>query len=416
MTRVCFFLVALLLFGMARAEDEGRVQIPGAFAELGWQGQFSSQSWVEFRLVATNSGAFTAKLETSEGRVLEGLTPITAFLELPDETGIRETRLILPITTTRMVKITLSGATGTITKRFEPSAVPLELNETRLPLEPSLYLAGHTIFGRLEPQTALSVLAGGANLKEISAGIPVGNTGLGAIKTSAPQIKLLKILEQHAPTAKAPERRHFALGLWSVVTFVVLLFLYSLKRSEIRYTIGLAAGSTVLAVLGWWASQPVAPFHETKRTVLIGARGWGLKWTIHARFSLRPDWNLPAGVLPLEGTNHIQRDYKIGSTTLQHAGWQQIRYLTPPSATRIPMRLENGKLINESSAKLDKIFIRGFGRQEPLAVGASRQIQSQIYETLPWDEYVDLMQVLPEGSVMAQQEGGTLLIALAEQP
>ncbi|MEY4530902.1 MAG: hypothetical protein RLZZ156_1623 [Deinococcota bacterium] len=416
MFRLGFVIAVLLLFGMARAEEEGTVQVPGAFAEVGWNGRFSSQSWVEFRLVATNSGAFKAKLETSEGRVLEGLTPITASLELPDEAGVRETRLILPITTTRMVKITLSGATGTVTKRFEPSATPIELDETRLPLEPSLYLAGQTILAQLEPKTALSALAGGANLIEIPTSLPVGNTGLGGVKNHAPQVKLLNILEKYAPTAKAPERRHFALGLWSVVTFVVLLGLYSLKRSDLRYTIGLAVCSSILAVVGWWASQPIAPFHETKRTVLIGARGWGLKWTIHARFSLRPDWVLPAGVLPLEGTNHIQRDYQIGSTKLQHAGWQQIRYLTPPTATRIPMRLENGKLINESSAKLDKIFIRGLGRQEPLAVGASRQIQSQIYETLPWDEYVDLMQVLPEGTVMAQQEGGTLLIALAEQP
>ena len=244
MTRVQIYLVALLLlFGVARAEDEGVVQIPGAFAELGWQGQFSSQGWVEFRLVATSSGAFTAKLETSEGRVLEGLTPITANLELPDETGIRETRLILPIMTTRIVKITLSGATGTVTKRFEASAAPLELDGTRLPIEPSLYLSGHTIFGRLEPQTALSALAGGANLPEIPTGLPMGSTGLGAIKIPATQVKLLKVLEKYAPSAKAPERRHFALGLWSVGAFIVLLFLYSLKRSELRYAVGLAAGS-----------------------------------------------------------------------------------------------------------------------------------------------------------------------------
>jgi hypothetical protein len=415
MTRVGIFLVAwLLLFSMAQAEEDGLVRIPGAFAEIGWAGQFSSESWAEFRLVATNSGAFTAKLETSEGRVLEGLTPITASLELPDEAGIRETRLILPITTTRMVKITLSGATGTVTKRFEPSAKPLELDGIRLPSEPSLYLTGHTIFGRLEPRTALSALAGGANLKEIPSGIPIGNTGLGAVQSKTDQIKFLKILEKYAPTAKAPERRHTALSFWSVGVFIVLLGLYSLKRSDLRYTIGLAVCSCILGGLGWWASQPKAPFHENKRIVLIGARGWGLKWTIHARFSLRADWTLPAGALPLEGENHIQRDYKINSTTLRHAGWQQIRYVTPPMATRVPMRLENNKLINESTQPLEKIFIRGSGRQEPLAVGAGREIQSQIYETLPWDEYVDLMQVVPEGSVLAQQTDGTLLIALAE--
>jgi hypothetical protein len=415
MSRVGFLLAALLLFvGVARAEDEGIVQVAGAYAELGWHGRFSSESWVEFRLVATSGGAFTAKLETSEGRVLEGLTPITASLELPDQAGVRETRLILPIASTRIVKITLSGETGSVTKRFEPSAGALEIDGTRLPLEPSLYLAGHTIFGRLEPRLALAALAGGANLKEIPSGLPIGKTGLGAVQNRVSAIKLLKILEQYAPTAKAPERRHFALGLWSVVTFIVLLGLYSLKRSNLHYTIGLAVCSSLLAIVGWWASQPKAPFLETKNTVLIGARGWGLKWTIHARFSLRPEWDLPAGALPLEGTNHIERHYNIGSTTLNHSGWQQIRYITPPTASRIPIRLENGKLINESAFALDKIFIRGLGRQEPLAVGASRLIKSQIYETLPWDEYIDLMQVLPEGSVMAQQQDGTLFIALAE--
>jgi hypothetical protein len=414
MSRLRFLVAALLLLvGVARAEDEGTVRVPGAFAEVGWHGRFSIGTWVEFRLVATSGGAFTAKLETTEGRFLEGLTPVSAVLLLPDQVGTRETRLILPIVSTRMVKVTLSSATGTITKRFEPSASAILLDETRLPLEPSLYLAGQTILGRLEPSTVLAVVAGGANLPEPQSGLPKGAIGLGAIQSPAKQLKLLSILEQYAPIAKIPERNHVLLAFWSAGIFIVLLGLYSLKRSDFRYTIGLAVCSSFLALIGWWAALPKSNFLETKRSLLIGAKGWGLKYTLHTRFSLRPDWVLPAGALPLRGNSHVQREYLSTSTNLHHSGWQQISYLIPPTATRVPIRLADGKLINESSLPIDKIFIRGLGRQEPLGVGASRRIQSQIYETLPWDEYIELMQVLPDGAVMAQQ-GTSLLIALPE--
>ncbi len=402
-----------LLLAVARAEEEGQVHIPGAFAEVGWNGRFSSGGWVEFRLVATSGGAFSAKLETSEGKVLEGLTPVSALLELPEGAGIREARLLIPIVSTRLVRVTLSGATGTVTKRFEPSAGRLELDGSRLPPDPSLYLAGHTILGRLEPSLALAVVAGGANLSQTPIGLPRGSLGLGSVQGSILPLKFLEMLKEFAPTVRPPERRHTLLGFWSVGVFIVLLGLYSLKRTEPRYTIGLAMCSTFLAGLGWWASQPKAPFLEAQRQVLIGANGWGIRWTIHARYALRPDWKLPAGALPLE---RFERQHRQTETIFVASGWREIRYLIPPTASRVPMRIENGKLINESQTSLEKIFIRGMGRQEPLAVGASRTITAQIYETLPWDEYTELMKLLPENAVMAQQPNGTLLIALAGTP
>ncbi len=413
MSRAWFLVVALvLLLGVARAE-EGLVQIPGAFAEIGWNGRFSSGGWVEFRLVATSGGAFSAKLETSEGKVLEGLTPVSAWLELPEGAGVRETRLLIPIVSTRLVRLTLSSTTGTVTKRFEPSAGWLELDSTRLPKDPSLYLAGHTIFGQLEPSVALAAVAGGANLRRTPIGLPRGNLGLGSTDSDVRPMKLLEILKEFAPTVAAPERRHTVLGLWSVGVFIVLLGLYNLKRTEPRYTIGMAVCSAFLAGLGWWASLPKAPFLEAQRQVLIGAKGWGTRWTIHARYALRPDWRLPTGALPLE---RLERLHRQTETVFIAKGWQQIRYLTPPTAVRVPIRLENGKLINQSKSTLEKIFIRGIGRQEPLASGATRTITNQIYQTLPWDEYTEAMQLLPENTVMAQQPDGTLLIALTDKP
>ena len=416
MSRAWFLVVALwLLWAVARAE-EGLVQIPGAFAEVGWNGRFSSGSWIEFRLVATSNGAFSAKLETSEGKVLQGLTPIRALLELPEfpqGAGVREARLLIPIVSTRLVRVTISGSTGTVTKRFEPSSGRLELDGRHLPTDPSLYLAGHTILGRLEPSVALATVAGGANLREIPLGLPSGGLGLGSVQSNNLPIKLLSILKEFAPIVRPPERRHTLLGFWSVGIFVVLLGLYSLKRTEPHYTIGLAVGSAFLAGLGWWAAQPKAPFLEAQRQVLIGAKGWGTRWTIHTRYALRPDWKLPAGALPFE---RFERQHRQTETVLVASGWRAISYLTPPTASRVPMRIENGKLINESQTSLEKIFIRGIGRQEPLVVGASRDIKAQIYETLPWDEYTELMQILPANSVMAQQPDGTLLIALAGRP
>ncbi len=415
MSRVSFFMVALvLLLSMARAEEEGLVRVPGAFAELGWQGRFSRGSWVEFRLVATGAGAFTAELTTTEGKVLEGLTPITAQLELPDGVGIRETRLLLPITTTRMVKISLSGATGSDFKRFEPSSSAIELDGSRLPLDSSLYLSGHRITNQLEPKTALVVLAGGAQIREIPKGLERGNWGLGAIGGSSEPPQFLRILTQFAPQVTAPPRRHALLGFWAVGIFVVLLGLYSLKRRDPKYTIALAGSSLMLAGVGWWASQPTAPYTEKTKQILIGARGWGTLWTVHSRFSLRPEWVLPAGALPLEPEIHIERKYNSTQTTLKKAGWQQVRYLTPPKASRIPIRLEENRLINDSNTPLERIFVRGYGRQEPLQAGQSREMTAQIYETLPWDEYTELMQTLPDGAVMAQQPNGRLLIALAD--
>ncbi len=416
MIRVSFVLAAiLLLFNLARAEDQGQVRVPGAFAEIGWDGRFSSGNWVEFRLVATTGGAFSAKLETAEGKVLEGLIPIAATLELPDGVGIRETRLLLPLVTTRLVKLTLSSATGQATGRFEPSSEALELDGLRIPLDPSLYLKGHRFLSRLEPKVALATLSGGANLLQIPSGLPSGALGLGAVNGSQRSINLLPELGKLAPKASLPERRQPLLGLWAVGIFVVLLWLYSLRRSEVRYTLGLAFCSAFLAFLGWWASQPVAPFTELQRSVLIGARGWGLKWTVYSRFSLRADWKLPPGALPLEGQKRVERLHTVNGTVLRQAGWQEIRYVVPPVATRVPIRLSKGRLFNDGTVPLEKIFIRGVGRQEPLGVGSSRAVKSQVYETLPWDEYTDFMKILPEGAVIAQQANGTLLIALAEK-
>jgi hypothetical protein len=415
MVRVSFLLVAmLLLFNVARAEEEGIVRVPGAFAEVGWNGRFSSGAWVEFRLVASGSGVFSAKLETSEGKVLEGLTPVTAALELPDGVGIRETRLLLPLVTTRLVKLTLISASGQATGRFEPSSEALELDGLRLPLDPGLYLRGHRVLSQLEPSIALATLAGGANLLQIPTGLPRGALGLGAVNGSQKQINMLSELEKLAPKATLPARRQPLLGFWSVGIFVVLLWLYSLRRADVRYAIGLAVCSACLAFLSWWASQPIAPFTEVKRSVLIGAKGWGLKWTVYSRFSLRADWNLPPGALPLEGEKRIERLHLATNTKLRQAGWQQVRYVVPPVATRVPIRLANRRLFNDGAVPLEKIFIRGIGRQEPLGVGSSRAVESQIYESLPWDEYMDFMKILPEGAVIAQQSDGTLLIALAE--
>ena len=72
-------------------------------------------------------------------------------------------------------------------------------------------------------------------------------------------------------------------------------------------------------------------------------------------------------------------------------------------------------LSNQSSQPLEQIFVRGYGRQEPLAAGASRQLETKTFETLPWDEYLDLMQILPDGAVIAQQNG-VLMVALQGKP
>ena len=415
MTKASSVLISLMLFfGMARAEDEGKVSIAGAFAEIGWDGHFSSGGWVEFRLVATGGGAFTALLETSEGKVLEGLTPISAKLELNDGAGTRQTRLILPITSTRLVKISLTGATGTATKRFAPSSQALELDGSRLPLEPSLYLAGHTILGRLEPSAALAALAGGASLPEAPVGLPRGNLGLGAVEHSQPPLRLLQVLAKLAPEVAAPSRRHEALAFWCVAAFVVLLGLYGLKRHHVPFIYALAGSSLGLAGVGWWAIAPQAAFNETSQVILVGASGWGTKWVVHSRYCLRAEWTLPAGALPLEGQTRIARSHSVDGTTLTWAGWQKLRYLTAPTATRIPMRLERKQLINDSQLPLEKIFVRGYGRQEPLAVGAKRGLQARIYETLPWDEYTELLQVLPDGAVIAQQNKN-MIVALPEE-
>ncbi|MFN3265810.1 MAG: hypothetical protein ACK41E_03120 [Deinococcales bacterium] len=417
MARVVALLTALwLLCAAAQADSaEGTVHLPGAFAEVGWAGKISVPSWVEFRLVATGANSYKAMLETSEGKVLEGLTPIRATLELPEGAGVRATRVLVPLTSTRTIKITLSSASSSASGRFEPSPERLELDGTRLPPDPSLYLAGQQIFGQLEPENALPALAGGAVLEQAPPGLVKGKWGLGAVATPHTALRLLEVLPKYAPPVLVPERRHTLLGFWSVGVFVVLLGLYSLKRHDWRYTVGLAFCSAILAALGVWANQPNAPFNEKRQTVLIGANGWGTRWEILTRFSLRSDWKLPPSAMLLGSNRLIERDYTTTYSLLKLAGWQKISYVLPPKASRVPVRLEKGKLYNESGSPLEKIFVRGYGRQEPLASQASRQIQAKVYETLPWDEYLDLLQVLPTGTVLAQQNGN-LLVALESQP
>jgi hypothetical protein len=167
--------------------------------------------------------------------------------------------------------------------------------------------------------------------------------------------------------------------------------------------------------VGGWASQPTSAVNDSKTSLLIGANGWGTRWDIHSRFSLRADWTLPPNALLLESERSIERDYSSTATRLTLPGWQQVSYVLPPQPSRIPIRLVGDKLYNDSAQPLERIFVRGYGRQEPLGAGASRQIEAKTYETLPWDEYIDLMQVLPDGAVMASQNG-VLLIALQGKP
>jgi hypothetical protein len=415
MTRV--WVLLLLLLGVARAQDaqDGTVRLPGAFAEVGWAGSFAVPAWVEFRLVATGTDGYTAQLETSEGKVLDGLTPIRAKLELSEGSGVREARVLVPLFSTRLVKITLLSATSSATARFEPSSTALELDGNRLPPDPGLYLPGQLILGQLEPQAALPALAGGAILEEAPNGLAKGHWGIGAVAKPHTAPRLLEVLPKFSPQVLPPERRNTMLGFWSVGVFVVLLGVYSLRRSDWRYGVGLALCSSLLAAVGAWASQPNAPLAETKTTLLIGANGWGSRWEVVSRFSLRSDWALPPNALLLEPERSIEREYTAQDTRLKLAGWQRVSYVLPPQASRIPIRLVGNTLYNDSTKPLEQIFVRGYGRQEPLAPGASRQIEAKTFETLPWDEYIDLMQVLPDGAVMAKQND-VVLVALQGAP
>jgi hypothetical protein len=177
----------------------------------------------------------------------------------------------------------------------------------------------------------------------------------------------------------------------------------------------LALCSVVLASVGAWASQPKQRLAESKTILLMGANGWGTRWEVVSRFSLHSQWTLPPSAMLLEPKRSIERDYSIEQTHLKLAGWQRVSFVLPPQASRIPMRLVGNTLHNDSAQPLEQVFVRGYGRQEPLGAGASRQIIFKTYETLPWDEYLELMQVLPDGTVMAKQNG-VLLIALQGAP
>jgi hypothetical protein len=343
------------------------------------------------------------------------LTPIRAKLDLAQGSGVRETRVLVPLLSTRLVKITLLSETSSATIRFEPSGTAFELDGNRLPPDPGLYLPGQRILGQLEPQTALPALAGGAVLEQVPSGLTTGHWGMGTAGKAHSSLRLLEVLPKYSPPVPPPERHHPVLGFWSVGVFVVLLGVYSLKRLDWRYGVGLAWCSVVLAGVGAWAIQPKAPLSESKNTLLIGANGWGTRWEVFSRFSLRADWSLPASAWLLESGRNIEREYTTQATHLKLGGWQRVSYVLPPQASRIPIRLIGNRLHNDSTQPLEQIFVRGYGRQEPLGGGASRQIEAKTFETLPWDEYIDLMQALPDGAVMAKQNG-VLLIALQGAP
>jgi hypothetical protein len=407
-------------FALAQvAADSGIARIPGAEATLGWQGEFSSGAWVEFRLVATGGGAFRATLETAEGSRLEGLTPITAKLEVSDAPGTRESRLLVPIMTTRVVKLSISGGTGSRSVRLEPKANALRINSERVPLEPGLYLSGHKIEGTLEPTTALAALAGGAQLAATPR-LPSGALGLGGVDDSSRALNWFELLRRVEVQTTPPNRQSEVLALWCMAAFVVMIGLFSARRFDPKWLVMAAGGSATLALIGWLAWQPISTRAEAQTKVLIGARGWGLAWNVQKRFELRLEdargWRLPPSAMILQPAK-LARQYELEQTWVRASTWRFVTYLEPPKATRIPLRFEEDRLINDSSMKLEQLFILGHGALEPLLPNATRVISKATevaYAPEPYDAWAEF---LPLGTALARVAGqNTWLIALPERP
>ena len=407
---------------------EPDVRLPGAEARLGVGGGFWVGAWSELRLEARASGVFRAILKAEDGSIRTGLIPFEAVLDVPDVPGERVSTMKVPLFSRRAVSLVLEGPTGSKRVRLEPfQGTPavrvaerfgtgssflnerlIDLSPAEIGADPALWLSGPDVLsaGNLPSSLGLALSAAGARLlgadrQGVLGRVPDGLFGMGVLASSTQmerdgRLGLEPILLSSVPNPQLPQANHFPLALWSAGLFVVCLAYYSARRDRAVTAVQAAVGAVLVGGLGLWALSPRTQVLEDRVVVQIGAGGWGLKTEIVSHVSLQGrEMVWPPGVKPVKA---MTRRYTPEGTFVSQQAWTQLAYWTPPKAASVPLRFMNGRLENRAELRFDKVFVVGFGEQEPLGPGASRRLQRGSDWAPP--EFVRLAERLPRGAVI----------------
>ena len=425
--------VLALIQGAASASSlEGAdLKLAGAEARLGWGGGYSSGAWSLLHLRVTGGDAYRLELRTQTGTLRSGLQPLTATLTVSAGAGVREQRLWLPLFTKRPVKLTLSSDAGANSATLQPLHVNAMVNE---PMDsPAAYLGKPRVTGSLEPQQALTALAGGAVLVLTDASglerLPSGALGLGELQRSAKQARdrplaLQQIASSVVRTAQPPPRSSEGLAWWCAAAFVVTLGAYSARRLEGRVAVWGAGLMLTIGVTGWIAlqassSSAALSTTDVEQEVLIGAGGWGLQMRVTSRFNATASpLSLPSSVYLLSRPqllDQTQPHYTQSATLIQANAWSNVSYWSTPTAARVPLRVKSSQLENSGTEALTDVYIVGTGALEPINAATQRPFNtssgSRFENSSP--SYGSLIRYLPLGSALARR-GETLVIALPE--
>ncbi len=407
---------------------EPDVRLPGAEARLGVGGGFWVGAWSELRLEARASGVYRAILSAEDGSIRSGLVPFEAVLEVPDAPGERVSTMKIPLFSRRSVSLVLEGPTGSKRVRLEPfQGTPavrvaerfgagsvflnerlIDLSPSEIPADPALWLSGPDVLssGNLPSRLGLALSAAGARLlgtgRQGALGrVPDGLFGMGVLTAGTQterggRLSLEPILLSSVPNPQLPQANHFPLALWSAGLFVVCLAYYSARRDRAVTAVQASVGAMLVGGMGLWALSPRTQALEDRVVVQIGAGGWGLRTEIVSHVSLQDrEMVWPPGVKPV---NAMARRYTPNGTFVSQSAWTQLAYWTPPRATSVPLRLMAGRLENRAALRFDKVFVVGFGEQEPLGPGASRRLQPGSDWAPP--EFARLAERLPRGTVI----------------
>ena len=419
--------------------SEADLKMVGASAQLGLGGGFFLNAWSELRLEAHAPGAYRLELETSEG-VRNGRNQIRALLEVEDAPGVRSSHVRVPLFGASPVRLKLIGPGGerkTVLEPFEsglllsnglesgPGVVSsiqprLEVYGPDLQPDPALWLGSSELrlsanANPVSEPLALAWLAAGGRIiaPEGTPGlerVPTGLFGLGSLgspgATDGPlkRVNLQRIALALEPTAPALSWPGLRYGLWALGAFMACVIAWRFGQHQPKVVLSSAVIAVLFGVVGMVAWTPNVQAKSVKRA-LIGSGGWGLE------LSVQDVPTLKSGELRLEPSARLifqnddlgtfgPRTYLADATVVKKPAWSRVRYWLPPKARTVPLRMRNGRIEHQIKEPLQDLFVVGFGLQEPMLAGVSRNVKK--LETRLPQGLEALIDLLPNGSVIAR--------------
>lgn len=165
--------------------------------------------------------------------------------------------------------------------------------------------------------------------------------------------------------------------------------------------------SALLSLSAWLTLRPHQEQETRARSVQLAAEG--LAYTLELRTHLtwpEHQLELPASSYPLNG-----RDWQLGpgQTTVAMPRWSTLTLALRPRLEDAPLRWQEGHLVNASSQSWSDVYVIGLGRQATLTPEARLNPRQRSGD--PPERYLELIELLPEGSALARR-GGEIVVVL----